>query len=180
MLGIGVGCRSAPRGSSAAEPACPPGDAGLQPRAYFADLKAVVAPPLGWTVGKREDATAEGHRVWVSPTGKTAYGVIHFSLPLPVGYEPVLWVFIREMRRSEGEAILISRQWDSNHNLLRFVARGGLYTVRTSLFVRGFSGWAVYAGTLTRDPVVPEELTLAERARELTLVGRAATPSRGK
>jgi hypothetical protein len=141
---------------------------------YLDELDARIAPPPGWKQDIRQDQTARGHRVWVSPSGKTAYGVIRFSLPLPVGYEPVLWVFMREMRRSEGEATLLERRWDPNHKLLRFVAQGGLYTMRTNLIVRGFNGWVVYAGTLTAYPVMDSELALAERARELTLVGKAA------
>jgi hypothetical protein len=43
--------------------------------------------------------------------------------------------------------------------------------VRTNLFVRGWEGWAVYAGTLQSEPVATEELDLAERAREQTTVG---------
>jgi hypothetical protein len=84
----------------------------------------------------------------------------------------VLWIFMQEMKRTEGAAELLSRNWDANHRMLRFVARGGVYTVRTNLVVRGFSGWAVYAGTLTQRAVAPDELALAERARELTLLGQ--------
>lgn len=169
-----VGCRSGTRADSTALPTTAPFLIGLQVSQYIDDLEAVVTPPIGWRLDMRQESTARGHRVWVSPTGRTAYGVIHFSLPLPVGHDPVLWVFLREMRRSEGEATLLSKQWDANLRVLRFVAKGGLYTVRTTLAVRGFSGWAVYAGTLTGQPVAPDELALAERARELTLVGRNA------
>jgi hypothetical protein len=43
--------------------------------------------------------------------------------------------------------------------------------VRTNLFVDGFTGWAVYAGTLRAFPINQAELELAERAREDTVVG---------
>ena len=36
------------------------------------------------------------HEVWLSPTGKTAYGVIHFKLPLPVGVNLVYWEFCED------------------------------------------------------------------------------------
>ncbi len=173
LIVIICGCR-ADRTSSPPVATQPP-FTGLTTPQYVASLRATVAPPAGWTLGTREDSTAEGHQVWVSPTGKTAYGVINFSLPLPVGHDLVLWVFLNEMKRNEGEAKLLEKQWDPNQRLLRFVAKGGKYTVRTTLTVRGFRGWAVYAGTLTSDPVVPHELALAELAREHTLVaeGRA-------
>jgi hypothetical protein len=97
--------------------------------------------------------------------------VIFIHLPLPVGQDLALWGFLREMRRSEGEANLISKQWDPNLSATRFVAEGGLYRVRVNLFVDGWSAWAVYAGTLRAEPIAGNELDLAERAREYTGVG---------
>ena len=79
--------------------------------------------------------------------------------------------FLNQMRASEGEATLLEKRWDPNLNALRFVAEGGQYIVRTNLFVHGFSGWAVYAGTLRAYPVDQAELELAEQAREDTVVG---------
>jgi hypothetical protein len=75
------------------------------------------------------------------------------------------------MKATEGEATLIEKKWDPNLNALRFVAEGGQYTVRTNLFVRGFVGWAIYAGTLRAYPVNQAELELARRAREDTAEG---------
>lgn len=173
-LGCILGCRSSRNHQLSTQPTRSSVADQLEAPRYLDDLHAVVSQPAGWRLDTRADTTTKGHRVWVSPSGKTAYGVIHFSLPLPVGHDPVLWIFLREMRRSEGEARLLSKQWDVNRRMLCFVAKGGMYTVRTNLIVRGFNGWAVYAGNLSRDPVVPDELALAERARELTLVGRAS------
>ena len=113
------------------------------------------------------------HQVWQSPTGSTAYGVIHFRLPFPLGHELLLWAFMNEMRRDQGEARLLEKRWDANLGGIRFVTEGGLYRVRTNLMVRGFDGWAVYAGTLRSGPIRPDELALAERAREYTEVGVA-------
>jgi len=112
------------------------------------------------------------HGVWISPSGRTAYGVIYFSLPLPVGHDLVLWGFLNEMRKTEGEATLLSKEWDDKLPGLRFVAQGGRYVVRTNLSVHGFHGWACYAGTLRNDPIVPEELAEAEYARDATTFGR--------
>jgi hypothetical protein len=55
-------------------------------------------------------------------------------------------------------------------NGTRFVIAGGVYTIRVKLLLRGFDGWAVYAGTFTGKPFPPEELVLAEQAREQTVV----------
>ena len=116
------------------------------------------------------------HQVWVSPTGHTAYGVIRFSLPLPVGPDTVLWFFIREMRASEGEARLISKRRDPQLKGLRFVAEGGRYVVRANLTTRGLRGWAVYAGTRRDREILPSELSLAELAREKTETGVDGNP----
>jgi hypothetical protein len=133
------------------------------------DARAMI--PLGWRAEPLKSSPAHTHQVWLSPSGHTAYGIIHFNLPIPVTHELVLFGFLQNMKMHEGEANLISKQWDPNINALRFVASGGLYTVRTNLFVSGLSGWAAYAGTLRNEKIEADELATAERARELTAVG---------
>jgi hypothetical protein len=135
------------------------------------DVQALVAPPRGWAPDPPKLTRGHQHQTWISPSGRTAYGVIHFVLPLPVGHDLTLWGFLREMKRTEGESILVSKKWDENLRAVRFVADGGKYRVRTSLFLRGWEGWMVYAGTLRSEPVEQNELALAERAREHTALG---------
>jgi hypothetical protein len=143
----------------------------LAPAEVNHDLHAVVAPPIGWHTDPPKRSSRHDHQVWISPSGRTAYGVIYIRLPLPVGYDLTLWGFLREMRRAQGEANLLQELWDPNLSALRFVAEGGLYRIRTNLFVNGFDAWAVYAGTLRDQPIDAIELDLAERAREYTGVG---------
>jgi hypothetical protein len=104
--------------------------------------------------------------------------VIRFSLPLPVGPDLALGGFLREMRNTEGDATLLSRQSDPELPGVRFVAEGGQYVIRTNLLTRGWRGWAIYAGTFRDKPVMPDELKLAEAAREHTVPG--VKPSRQK
>lgn len=175
-----VGCANKPRYATAATqlPTTLPEQTGLSTPAFVTTVNATVAPPVGWKPDPLKSSSRHAHQVWLAPSGNTAYGVIHFSLPIPVGYEPVLWYFMREMRRVEGEAELLTKEWDPNLRGLRFVAQGGTYTVRPTMLLRGFKGWVVYAGTLTQHPINPAELDLAERARERTMTGRvAATPA---
>jgi hypothetical protein len=135
-------------------------------------VEALVVPPVGWIAQPLKHSNKHDHQIWLSPSGSTAYGVIRFKLPLPVGPESVLQLgFLPEMKRTEGEATLLSSQRDPALPGLRFVAEGGQHLVRTNLMTRGFKGWAVYAGTLRDHPEVPEELALAELAREHTAVG---------
>jgi len=169
----GCTARTAPQGRHLAE-----GGSGrqidrLDAPTHLPELRATVTPPTGWTRQQLSGGVRHTHQVWQSPTGSTAYGVIHFKLPFPVGHELLLWAFMNEMRRDQGEARLLEKRWDANLGGIRFVTEGGLYRVRTNLMVRGFDGWAVYAGTLRAAPILSDELALAERAREYTEVGAA-------
>lgn len=143
---------------------------GLAAPEPVAELSAVCVPPMGWVLSPIKRNNTHVHETWVSPTGRTAYGVIRFNMPLPVGYDLALWGFLEHMKSTEGEAELMSKRWDSDAGFLRFEARGGRYDIRTNMVVRGFDGWAVYAGTLKGQPIDEAELELAERARELTEV----------
>jgi hypothetical protein len=138
---------------------------------WNSEVQASVSPPFGWRMSVLPGAFDASHLVWVSPSGRTAYGVIRFSLPLPAPYDPVLWVFLREMRRNEGRAELLSKTWDPERRRLRALIDGGKYTIRTTITLRGLAGWVTYAGTLREHPIEPTELQTAEAARELTKPG---------
>ncbi len=175
MMGmvLACGCRVAPPAAPAptSRPVVWDPDRNLAPAEYIEDLRAVCSPPAGWKPQQLRGSAHYSHLVWLSPTGRTAYGVIRFTLPFPVGHDPVLWFMLREMRRVEGWANLLQKEWDANLRGVRFVTEGGLYTVRSNLMLRGFQGWVVYAGTLARQPLLPEELAQAELAREHTRIG---------
>jgi hypothetical protein len=166
-----AGCRNPPLSSEVSSPE-ELAELGLSSSAYVQSVDAVCPVPHNWRAEPLKHSGNHTHQVWLSPSGDTAYGVIRFSLPLPLGHSFVLSQFLRQMRQSEGEAILLEEQWDPNLHGIRFVAEGGLYRIRTNLMVRGFRGWAVYAGTLRDKPVQPQELELAERARDHTAIGR--------
>jgi hypothetical protein len=165
MLLLLVGCtHQIPR--AATQPVSP----ALTPPAYVTSVESIAAPPVGWHPDPLKKSEAHSHQVWISPSGHTAFGIIRFKLPIPVGHELALFVFLQKMKARDGEATLISKQWDPKLDGLRFVAEGGLYKVRTNLFVHGLVGWATYAGTLRGYPVNEAELALAEQARENTIV----------
>jgi hypothetical protein len=156
---------------------------GLEPPQPVQAVDALCFPPSGWAIEPLKTSEDHAHQVWLSPTGKTAYGVIHFGLPLPVPAQWVLDPFLREMKKSEGEAILIGQPLrDDSLPGVRFVVEGGLYKMRVNLICRGWRGWAVYAGTLRTEAEMSDELELAERAKDMTQVGvptseGAAAPS---
>jgi hypothetical protein len=136
-------------------------------------VEATVVPPVGWTAQPLKHSSRHDHQIWLSPSGNTAYGVIRFKLPLPLSPQSVLQMgFLPEMKRTEGEATLLSSGRDPSLPGIRFVAQGGKHVVRTNLTTRGFKGWAVYAGTVRGQPENPDELAIAELAREQTAVGR--------
>jgi hypothetical protein len=78
------------------------------------------------------------------------------------------------MKATEGSAILFTKSRDPNLPGLRFVAKGGIYRVRVNLIVRGWEGWAIYAGSLIHLPEQPDELRDAEAARDATVLGDPA------
>ncbi len=143
---------------------------GLTPPVTDELLKATVVPPLGWKPDPVKQTEKHRHQVWLSPTGQTAYGIIYFDLPLPVGADLALWGFLKEMKNTEGEANLLFKKTDQALPGLRFAAEGGLYTVRCKMQVDGFHGWIVYAGTLRSKPINADELKNAELARDQTRV----------
>jgi hypothetical protein len=150
--------------------------AGLSEPLVVESVLAVCTPPVGWVQQPLKQSDRHTHQIWISPSGDTAYGVIRFKLPLPAGPSLVLPFFMREMRRVEGDGTLLSREDDPNLPGIRFVAEGGRYRVRTNMSARGFTCWAIYAGTLRSKPVNESELALAERARECTCLGLPARP----
>ena len=148
--------------------------AALSAAAPHRVVEAMVVPPAGWRPDPIKRSKTHAHPAWVSPSGKTAYGVIRINLPLPfIGPDVVLRPFMDEMRQTEGAAKLVSRKTDRRlpGPGIRFVAEGGQYTIRTNLMTRGFRAWAVYAGTRRGEEEVPAELELAEQARERTKIG---------
>ena len=147
------------------------------PQAY-PPVEAMVAPPPGWQPDPLKRTSSHAHQVWVSPSGNTANGVIRMNLPFPfIGPDMVLKPFLEEMRRTEGKATLLSRRPDRRLPGIRFVAEGGEYKIRTNLLTRGYRAWAVYAGTRQGSAEVPQELELAEQARERTKIGLARSRS---
>lgn len=175
LIGGAVGCQSKYGNIATYQPATQPlavKPAEIEEPEPLPDVDALVTPPAGWAADPIKSSEQHKHQVWKSPTGKTAYGIIHFSLPLPV---PATWVldpFLNEMKKSEGEANLIGAPLrDDALPGVRFTVEGGDYRMRINLICKGFRGWAVYAGTLRKDPEEPAELHLAEVARDRTKVG---------
>lgn len=176
LLGVGVGCQSKYSNIAtyhpSTQPAQPLADKEIAEPESAPEVDALVTPPSGWAADPIKSSDQHKHQVWKSPSGKTAYGIIHFSLPLPV---PATWVldpFLTEMKKSEGEANLIGPPLrDDALPGVRFTVEGGGYRMRINLICKGFRGWAVYAGTLRNQEEAPEELHLAEVARDKTQVG---------
>lgn len=148
----------------------------IQPASVREDLSAAVTVPVGWTAEPVKASPKHTHQVWLSPSANTAYGVIYFNLPWPIGQDLGLVGFISEMRKSEGRATVLEKKNDPNLPGLRFVAEGGLYKVRGNMFVQGRRGWVVYAGTKVQFPTDEKELETAVQARESTRIGLKVKP----
>jgi hypothetical protein len=171
---VGAGCRkNRPPTIQSTEPAP---FIGVTEPAYRDDLQALVTPPSQWQAEPIKASPKHAHQVWISPGRSVAYGVIRFNLPWPVGQDLTLGGFLREMKRTEGQADLLEKKNDPNLPGLRFVAQGGLYKVRGNLFVQGWRAWVVYAGTKVNVEPDANELQVAEQARESTRIGATAQP----
>jgi hypothetical protein len=144
---------------------------GLQQPTPLETVQAVVTPPAGWQPQPLKTSDRHVHQIWLSPSGDTAFGVIRFRLPWPVGTGLVMRKFLEEMRRLEQRATVLSRAYDEDLPGLRFTAEGAIHTIRVNLITHGFRGWAIYAGTYTGKVPNLAELELAERAREATAPG---------
>jgi hypothetical protein len=131
----------------------------------------MVAPPAGWLPDPLKYSSSHTHQVWLSPSGHTAYGVIHFTLPLPVSANFLLPFYLRAWKKDQGEATLLSKVDDPALPGIRFVAEGGRYKTWSNLIVSGLEGWSIYAGVVRGQPILQPELDLAISAREHTHVG---------
>ncbi len=141
----------------------------VEAAAILPGLRAAPTPPANWKPDPLKKTDQSEHQVWISPTGQTAFGVIFFRMPFPVGHELALkYGFLREMQKNTGQAEVSEKSWDAKLNGIRFVAEGGLYKIRVNFLVRGMTGWAIYAGTLRGAPINFAELAEAEAAREAT------------
>jgi hypothetical protein len=134
-------------------------------------IQAIVVPPVGWVKEPHKTTPRSEHDIWLSPTGATAYGVLFIKLPLPVGANLTLDQFLKEMKKREGEANLLEKQDDAEIDGIRFIADGGIHKIRAKLMTRGFRAWVIYAGSIHSKPERPDELEVAARAREATIIG---------
>jgi hypothetical protein len=133
------------------------------------ELEAFCGPPKGWIAQPLERDSKHTQQVWVSPSGRTAFGVIRFTLPIPATDKIALWGFLQEMKRREGQAKLVSRKPLPDGTA--FVADGAKFRIRGTIVTRGLRGWVAYAGTLQHEPVEVDELELAVQARDNTAPG---------
>lgn len=174
VLAAAGGCQSHPVAATQPLASTQPADplAGLTPAVAVDSVRAHCDPPLGWAPEPLKSDDRHTDQVWLSPSHKTAYGVIHFTMPVPWAPDDVLMQnFLDDMKKQEGSAQLITQTTNATLGVVQFLAVGGEYTVRTNMFKGFFEGWFVYAATDTSETVVPDELEIAERARDHTKVG---------
>jgi hypothetical protein len=166
---MGMGCVARREGVTAGDAQ---GDiAGLGQTESREDLHVTARAPEGWTTEPIKTTATTIHQIWISPTGRTAFGVIYARLPLPVGAELALWGFMREMKKSQGEAELLDKNRDEHLDGLRFSARGRFYSIEAVLYAHGWDCWVSYAGRYSDKEADEGELALARLARERVMMG---------
>lgn len=144
---------------------------------YVESVRATCRPPAGWSAEPLKKTKSSEHQIWISPSGDTAYGVLnvrHLLMAL-ASNERILHEFLDGMLKTEGAADLLEKSPDPHiaggRGGIRFIARGGTYTVRANLTSTGRNAWVWYAGSQTGKPVREDELRVAEFARDQTVVG---------
>ncbi|HEX8916688.1 MAG TPA: hypothetical protein VF796_30340 [Humisphaera sp.] len=153
----------------------PAGDTELLGPTWVPAAAASCRPPVGWNGSDADKQPGSEHKIWISPSGATAYGAIvvrHWLMPL-ASDERVLGEFLKNMKASDGRADLLDKQHDpklGGVGGIRFKVAGGKYTLRANLMSGGQRAWIVYAGTINAMPVDERELRAAEAARDLTVI----------
>jgi hypothetical protein len=133
----------------------------------FNQFYAEIDPPPGWRFELTSESERHEHVTWISPGNNTAFGIVYFRMPLPVGHELAFkYGFLAEMRRKEGRAEVLEKRWDQEMEGLRFTVESRFFHVEAKFFVRGMEGWAIYAGSRLGYPVDEEEFETAQRVRE--------------
>lgn len=134
------------------------------------ELQAICMPPAGWVDKGMKQGDNHVRRTWVDPTNTMGYCVIRASLPLPVGESMVLSAFLAEVRKTQGDARLIEKR--SSGEGLTFVAESPILRYEGRVHCSGFRGWIVFASILNTDSAHPENLKVAEAARDATILGQ--------
>jgi hypothetical protein len=168
-----AGCQHSVSGPAATISDCPP---GLCEPAYVPTVVATCPAPSGWVAQPLKENSRHTHLIWISPSGSTAYGVVHFKLPLPVGPDLALTGFMSAMQKSEGNAQLVEQH--PNGRGIAFVADGGQYHMRGQLIVKGWEAWTIYSATLRGKPTNADELKLADLAAARTEIRDTEPPVR--
>src|SRR5437764_796817 len=109
LTAVGVACQTKYPAIGTYQPSTQPLSVkGLSDPQPFDPVDAVVTPPVGWKADTLKADDSNTHQVWKSPSGNTAYGVIHFGLPLPLPASFILSAYLSEMKKSEGEASIVA------------------------------------------------------------------------
>lgn len=178
-----AGCASGPLGERDDRPSAVastrPSTAPAAALLSFEMFAVHAIPPAGWTQKTNSINDRSEHITWLSPTGSSAYGVIFFKLPFPVGHEMAFHRgFLAEMRKREGEPVVLDKHWDDEIGGLRFTVRSPKYQVEAKFFVKGLRGYAVYAGSRADLPTDEAELEAARAARESTRFAHEIQPGK--
>lgn len=138
-----------------------------RPVLEFEKFFAEIDPPADWRYEVTSLSDRHEHVTWIGPGNNTACGILYFRLPWPVGTELAFrYGFLEEMRRKEGVATVLFKQWDDEKECLRFTVDSKQFHTEGNFFVRGWEGWMIYAGTRLGEPVNEAEFETARRVRE--------------
>lgn len=138
---------------------------GLKPAEHFEIVKAQAAPPAAWRQLEPKRRALYTDQQWRSPSGRTAVGVAHVRMPLPLNSRALLW-FAKGQYTKQGDDGRLIGQWVDDLGRSWFEAANNKYHVRGFIVTDGFEAWIVYTGRKTTEPTDMSEIALGARALE--------------
>lgn len=143
-------------------------DTGLSEPMPVQDLKASASLPNGWTALRLQKAALYSHQQWRSPSKRTAVGVTHVKMPLPLSTKALVWMAMGEATKRVNDGKII-RRWNDALGREWFEAENEKYRMTGYVMTRGFDAWINYFGYRTTEPQEPAEIELATKALETIL-----------
>ncbi|HEX2971245.1 MAG TPA: hypothetical protein VHP11_02860 [Tepidisphaeraceae bacterium] len=131
-------------------------------------LKAHVALPAGWFPLGLQKATLYSHCQWRSPTKRTAVGITHVPMLLPLSTKALVWMAMGEITKRVNDGKII-RQWTDEVGRQWFEAENSKYHLTGYVMTRGFDAWINYSGYRVGEPKEESEVALAIKSLDTIL-----------
>jgi len=132
------------------------------------DVSVTASLPLGWIELKTQKTLLYTHQQWRSPTKRTAVGVTHARLLMPVGMPVIEWMVMGEVNKRSKDGKVI-RDWRDDLGRHWFEVENTDFHITGYLMIRGCDVWVNYWGYRAREPIEPADIKLASQSLDSVL-----------